>query len=94
MQIRIRSQLFFLMRIWIRILLLIKVFEICDHWSTDPSGLHIEPPGLHTCKRPRLFIEPLKLLNFNFNAGPDPAFQSNTDPDPASKINADPDPQH
>jgi hypothetical protein len=35
------------------------------------------------------------LLNFDFNADPEPAFHSNAnaDPDPASKNNADPDPQ-
>jgi hypothetical protein len=42
---------------------------------------------------PRLYFEPLKLLNFHFNADPDPAFYSNANPDPASKNNADPDPQ-
>jgi hypothetical protein len=41
----------------------------------------------------RLHFKPLKLLNFDFNAGPDPAFHYNADPDPASKNNADPDPQ-
>ncbi len=54
-----------------------------NHWSTDP---------------PRLHFEPLKPLNFDFNAdlnrNLDPAFHSyvNPDPDldPASKNNADP----
>jgi hypothetical protein len=41
----IRIQLFNLMRI--RILLLIKVMGICDHWSVDPTGLNFDPPGLH-----------------------------------------------
>ncbi len=41
--------------------------------------------GLH-CERPRLYFEPLKLLNFDFNSDP-------ADPDPASKNNVDPDPQ-
>ncbi len=38
-----------------------------------------------------LHFEPLKLLNFDLNADPDPAFPSNADsyPDAASKINAD-----
>ncbi len=37
---------------------------------------------------PRLHFEPEKLLNFDFNVDPDPAFHSNAygDPDPASKI--------
>jgi hypothetical protein len=70
---------------------------ICDRWSIDPPGIHIEPPDLHY-ERPLLFFEPLKLLNFYFNVGPDPAFHSNADPepDPALKIlliHADPDPQ-
>jgi hypothetical protein len=38
-----------------------------------------------------LFFEPVKLLNFDFDADPDPAFYSNADPEPdlASKNNAD-----
>jgi hypothetical protein len=51
-------------------------------WSTDPPGLHFEPPDLYC-------FEPLKLLNFDFNADPDPAFHFNADSDLASKINAD-----
>ncbi len=72
-------------RIWI--LLIIKVTQICDHWSTNPPGLHLEPPLFHG--------EPLKLLNFVVNADPDqdPAFQYNADPDPDSQNNADPKPQ-
>jgi hypothetical protein len=74
------------MRIRIRILLLIKliVIGICDHRSIDPPELN--------CQLPRLYFEPLKLLNFYFNADPDPifpAFHSNADPDPASNNNAD-----
>jgi hypothetical protein len=42
-QIRIRP--FTLMRI--RVLLIIKVMATRDHWSTDPSGFHFEPPRLH-----------------------------------------------
>ncbi len=34
---------------------------------------------------PRLYFEPLKLLNFNFNAEQHSAFYSNKDPDKASK---------
>jgi hypothetical protein len=59
----------------IRILLLIKAMEICNHWSVDP---------------PRHYFEPLKLLDFDFNTGPDPSFHFNSDLDPASKNNADP----
>jgi hypothetical protein len=32
---------------------------------------HVEHPGFH-CERPGLYIEPLKLLNFDFNADPNP----------------------
>ncbi len=41
---------------------------------------------------PRLYFKPLKLLIFDFNADPNPAFHSNADPypDPASKNNANP----
>ncbi len=53
--------------ILIRTLLLLKVMQICDHWYEDPPGLHIEP---------------LNLLNVEFNANPNPAFPSNADPDP------------
>jgi hypothetical protein len=42
---------------------------------------------------PRLYFEPLKLLNFDFNADSDSVFHFNADPDPVSKNNADPDPQ-
>ncbi len=41
----------------------------------------------------RLNFEHLKLLNFDFNADPDPASKTNVDPDPASKNNEFPDPQ-
>jgi hypothetical protein len=94
MPIRIRIQHFTV--IWIRIQLLFEVMGICDHWSIDPQGLQFEPPGLH-CERLRLYFEPLKILNFDCNADPDPAFYSNADPDPASEIMRilpDPDPLH
>jgi hypothetical protein len=68
-----------------------KVMGICDHWSLDLLWLYFEPPGLY-CKRPRLYFEPLKLLNFYF-LDPDPAFHSHADPDLASKNNADPEGQ-
>ncbi len=57
---RIRIQLYTLMRTLTRIQLftsmliriLIKVMRICDHWPTDPPGLHFGPPGLY-CERLR-----------------------------------------
>ncbi len=62
--------------------------QIFYHWSINLPGFHFEPPGLY-CERPRprLPFEPLKLMNFDFNADPDPAFHSSPDPDldPASK---------
>jgi hypothetical protein len=38
--------------------------RICDHWSTEP---------------PRPYFEPLKLLNFDVNADPDPALHSDAE---------------
>jgi hypothetical protein len=88
-----------LMRIWIhlftsiliRILLLIKVRRIANlrPLAYRPSRPPFEPPRLHF-ERPRLHLEPRKLLDFDFNAEPDPAFHSNADPDPAFKNTADP----
>jgi hypothetical protein len=46
----------------IRILLLIKVMKICDHWCIDPPGLHFEPPGLN-CS---VHGPPCGILNFDF----------------------------
>ncbi len=57
---------------------LIKLMWICDHWSVGSPGLYFKPPSLH-CERPQLCFEPLKLLNFDFNADSDPAFHSNPD---------------
>jgi hypothetical protein len=37
-----------------------------------------------------LHFELLKLMNFDFNADPDPAFHFNAEPEPASQNNADP----
>ncbi len=81
----IRNRLFPSMLI--RILLLIKVMRICDHWPTHPLGFHCKPPRLHF-ELPRPFTALFwasKLLNFAFNADPDPAFHSYADPDPLSK---------
>ncbi len=40
-----------LIRIRIRVLLLIKVNRICDHWSTNLSQLHFEPPSINVSVR-------------------------------------------
>jgi hypothetical protein len=82
---RIRIQLFTFTRLRFRIVLLNKVMGI----SLQAFIVSVHGP-------PRLFFEPLKPLNFFFNADldPDPAFHSSAAPDsdPASKNNADPDP--
>jgi hypothetical protein len=90
LKLPIRIQLLTSMRI--RIQLLFKVMEIFHHWSINPTA-----PGLHLSLHvsivhgpPRLYLGPLKLLNY---ADSDPASHSNAGPDPASKNNADPDPQ-
>jgi hypothetical protein len=92
-----RILLFPSMRIRTRILLRIKLMQICDHWHTDSQGLNFKPLRFH-CGRPRLSMapfEPLKLLNFDFDADPAPPFHFDADPDPASLNNpADSDPTH
>ncbi len=63
MQIRIPIQ--------IRILLLIKVIQICDHWFTGPPRLHhVSTLSVHGPAW--IHFEPLQLLNFDFDADPDP----------------------
>ncbi len=60
------------------LLILIKVMRIWDYWSADPPGLYFEPPLIHGPLW--LHFEPLMLMNFDFNAGPDPASKNNADP--------------
>jgi hypothetical protein len=65
--------------------------RICDHLSEDPPWLHFEPPRLvSVLGPPRLYLKPLKLLNFDFDKDPDPAFHSDTDTDLAAKTILDP----
>ncbi len=73
-------------------LLLIKVMRICDHCSSDHPGLHFELHDFIVSVHglPRLRFEAMKVLNFDFNADPDPAFHCNADQYPAPKNNADP----
>ncbi len=54
-----------------------QVMRICDYWSTDPPGLHLEPPRLN-CERLRHKFKPLELLNIHSDADadPDPPFHS------------------
>ncbi len=78
------------MQIRIRILLLIKVMPICDHWPSIPPELDLSPPRLH-CERPWPSMASFlaaEALNFDFDAGPDPAYLPNADLDPdlVSKI--------
>ncbi len=79
---RIRIPVFTLLRI--RILLLIKVMRICDHWSTDPLR-----PRFDTLKYPASTVsvygtpwlhifEPLQVIDADPDLGP--AFYSNADP--------------
>jgi hypothetical protein len=64
-------------------------------YLTDPPKLHL---SLHASivivyGPQRLHFELLKVLNFEFNAAPHPAFHSDADRDLASHKNADPDSQ-
>jgi hypothetical protein len=56
--LRIRIQLF----TSVRILLLIKVMRVCDHWPTDPPSSIFSVHG-----PPRFHIEPRNFLIFYFN---------------------------
>jgi hypothetical protein len=86
---RIRIQLLFnLMRTRIRIMLLIKVIVISDHWFIDPPRLYFEPPGVH-CERPGPSTA-LNLQNLEFNVEPDKDIYSNADLGETSKNNEDP----
>jgi hypothetical protein len=70
-------------------------FTLMRLWEYATTGLQT-PPVLHFVSvhgPTRLYFEPLKLLNFDLIADPDPAFQSNKDLDPALENNANPDPQ-
>jgi hypothetical protein len=63
--------------------------QSCNQWPTVPPRLHFEPPGLH-CEPPGLhgelprlqgepqwvYFEPPLLLNINFDADPEPAYQN------------------
>jgi hypothetical protein len=61
--------------------------RISDYFSTDPAGLHFEPPRLHcdSVSAHGFILSHQKLLNLDFNAYPDQAFRPHADPDPASK---------
>ncbi len=72
--------------------------QICDHTglqNLQGSILSLQPSIVRAISPPCpwLHFEPLKLLNFDFNADLDPTFPWYADLEPDSKINADPDPQ-
>jgi hypothetical protein len=80
---------FHFLRIQIRLLLLIKVMEICDHslWTLQGSIFSFQASIVSVYGPPQLYLEPLKLLNFAFNAETDPAFHSNADLNPDLTFN-------
>ncbi len=54
---------------------LFNVMGICDHWSIDLvvcSILSLQSAIVSVHDNPRLFFQPLKLFNVDFNADPDP----------------------
>ncbi len=66
--------------------------DLTFHCNADPPDLAphqddaiLQPLVCRVADPLRLHIEPPKLLNFDLNADPDPAFHSNADPDPASQ---------
>ncbi len=69
---RMRIRIFPSMRIRTRILLRIKLMQICDHWHTDSQRLNFEYDFAEDPAPP-----------FHFNADPDPASLIDpVDPDP------------
>jgi hypothetical protein len=54
----------------IRILLLLNVMQICNHWFTDPAA------ALSASRHSMAHFETLRLLNLDINGEPDPAFTS------------------
>jgi hypothetical protein len=80
--IKIRSRIQLFTEMLIRIRILIKVMIICDCWSTEGSIFSLHGSIVCALCPPRLHFEPLELLNFDFNADPDPAFHSHAVPDP------------
>ncbi len=65
----------------IRILLIIKVMRICDHWSKDPPRL-VYTSIVRVRGPPLLHLGASKASEFDFNEDPDPAIYSNADPEP------------
>ncbi len=78
-----------MMRMRIRILCLVKVMQICDHWSTDSPRLHFTLPLLASKALQCSIFEPPQLLNFDFDA--DPAFDLDAELDSSFHFDTDPD---
>jgi hypothetical protein len=76
MLIQIRPFTFILIRI-----LMIKLMQICDHWSTDTPRLYFISSRHSSIVSVHGSILSLLASEFDFNADPDPAFHSNTDSD-------------
>ncbi len=87
-RIRIRIQLFTVMRIRIRLFTVLRSWSWWSKWyeSATTNKQTLQGASTHplwaSTALPRLHFEPLKLLNFDFNADPYPTFHSNADPDP------------
>ncbi len=82
----------------VRILLLIKVMRICDHWYTvryRPSvALFFEPPRplfLASTALHGSIFEPQQLLDFDFDTVRIRLFNFDADPHPIFHYDADPD---
>jgi hypothetical protein len=92
----LRIWIFTLMRSRIRILLLVKLMRICDHWSTDhlcrgvprilPGGMHIF--GWPTPHPPHPHLDPDPDPHQDFELDPDP-HQINADPQPWAQLSKD-----
>ncbi len=90
--IRSRIQLFASMRIWSGSC---SSSKLCEFVTSGLQTFQNPISSLHTSfmsvdSPPWLHFEPLKLLNFELSADPDPAFHSNADLDSTLKNNAYP----
>ncbi len=93
---RIRHFNLMRIRVWLitlmRILLLIKVMQIYDHWCTNPPGTNL---SLHFCKRPGPSKAPFwASLALKFWCGSGSCFCFDAYPDPVFAFDADPDSLH
>jgi hypothetical protein len=51
----------------VRILLLIKLMRICDHWPTDPPDLQFEPPRIDFEPRSSIIAQPFTLMRIRIH---------------------------